>query len=263
MEDCQAIQRIHEDEEDAWAHIGSCRSWIGRRLERGFLIRVAQWDGQVVGHAEWIVDDGVEGRFLYLGMLHIHADFQRKGLGRAMLADGEHLAREAGCARLVTMPETENTSIVFYQKYGFLKGRSVWACELPTAPVANKPLPGTATEGVPEDAASAMPFAFGHAQVSSRHMWEVCNYPPGWDERETAALRLEDGRFVQISYFSPNTTGIALGWGALDDALIQAALSLGAAHGLNSLAFYFYEDQRHHFPSARPIDEIEIFKPLI
>jgi predicted N-acetyltransferase YhbS len=85
MEDCPAIVNVHRGEADWWADLSVCEPLMAHRLGRGFYNHVAYADEKIVGHGEWIIDDGFNGKFLYLGMLQIDPDFQRRGIGNVLV----------------------------------------------------------------------------------------------------------------------------------------------------------------------------------
>ena len=117
--DVPAIQRVHAGCDDPWADPATCAIWVNHRILPGFFIDVAEIKGEVVGHAEWNVSDEPQpfGRHLFLGLLEVRADHQRRGVGRAMVEHGLRRAGRAGYAAVRTVPE--KTATGFYQALGF------------------------------------------------------------------------------------------------------------------------------------------------
>lgn len=105
--DIEGICRIHRSCSDPWQDVEEGTSWVTHRLSRGFYIQVALLDGLVVGHGEWIVSDEPAGKYLYLGVLQVDADYQRQVIGRKMIEDGARYAAGQGCSSLVTIPEND------------------------------------------------------------------------------------------------------------------------------------------------------------
>lgn len=247
-DDIPAIRHIHRDCDDPWGNEEECRAWVEKRLERGFAVEVAEWDGRVAGHAEWVVSDEPDRKFLYLGMLQVDGEYQKQGIGRAMVESGILLARREGCSSLVTIPDEETGSERFYGKCGFTRRRRLYRCVLP-ATLQGEDAPAGETDGVPFGATHALPFVFGLAQASSRHMWEVCNRRPATDDRLAPSARLADGSYMQLSYFQGNDTALALCWSASHDRrfLVRNILSFGRRHGLSSIAFVFGEEESESF----------------
>jgi putative acetyltransferase len=84
----------------AWAH----------RLARRFTV-VAEIDDRVAGFAD-LEDDG------HLDHLYVHADHQRRGVGRALLAVIEARSRLGGLPSLFT--ESSITARPFFERLGFV-----------------------------------------------------------------------------------------------------------------------------------------------
>jgi len=260
--DFAGIQNIHRDCDDPWRDPDECAAWLGKRLERGFSIRAAALDGKIVGHAEWVVSDEPRGKFLYLGMLQIDADFQGRGIGRKMLDDGMGMARELGCAKLVTMPEADTTSNVFYQKCGFIEGRKIKSVTLPAGEYGYAQS-FAAAGSAPFSVVRERPFVFGAVQASSRHVWEVHNQKPATDDRSTAAMVSGGGDCMQLGWFPGSGTALAVYWGEPGARCVEDMLSFGKQLGLQNVLFVFFEEYAALFSKFDAVMEdsnLEIYK---
>jgi ribosomal protein S18 acetylase RimI-like enzyme len=106
-----------------WERCFLTRSWndpvkdIRRKLRvqaDRFLVGVL--DGQVVATA-MVGYDGHRGWIYYLAVAPEH---QRKGLGRAMMAEAERLLCEAGCPKLNLQIRSTNQGVIeFYRRLGY------------------------------------------------------------------------------------------------------------------------------------------------
>jgi GNAT superfamily N-acetyltransferase len=119
LRDVPAICAVHRGSDGPWVAPVECAIFANHRLLRPFHCCVAERGGQVVGHAEWIVDrePGVPAPRLYLGMLQVRGDCQRQGVGRRLIEYGAELAVRTGCDRLRTVPEER--TLGFYAGCGF------------------------------------------------------------------------------------------------------------------------------------------------
>jgi GNAT superfamily N-acetyltransferase len=264
MADLEGIRWIHRFCDDPWHDAAECKAWVGRRLERGFYIQVALVEGQIVGHGEWIVSDEPDKRMLYLGMLQVDDDYQRSGVGRAMIDDGVAYAKSHHCTEIVTIPESDQHTDLFYEKCGFVRKRVIKKCVIPTRP-------GHAggyalLPEIPFSVVSDLPFVFGLAQVSSRHMWEVCNRKPATDDRFTPAMVINGRTYVQLFFRSGNDSALVLCWSRLQltKSLIETILSFGFDCGLKSLSFCFFEGNEPLFAGSQiEMADIEMTRMVV
>jgi ribosomal protein S18 acetylase RimI-like enzyme len=249
LNDIKGIQNIHRDCDDPWHNETECKNWVEKRLDRGFYIQVAVLNGKVVGHGEWIVSDEPDKKFLYLGMLQIDSDYQRQGIGRAMLSDGQYYARQNGCSSIITIPDNDTGSVSFYSKCGFTQGRKIKQIKVPTMMYTGYDPYNKRIDFVPFSVTKELLFIFGLSQISSRHMWEICNEPPKGDDRATPAIKTAEGDFVQFSYYEPSDTGLVLCWSASNntDRLLINILGFGYECGLKYVTFIFFEQYEHFF----------------
>ncbi|MCL2299745.1 MAG: GNAT family N-acetyltransferase [Firmicutes bacterium] len=265
--DFAGIQRIHRSCDDPWREADECAAWLNKRLERGFYIRVAGIGEQVLGHGEWIVTDSPQGKFLYLGMLQVDAAFQRRGIGRAMLADGARYAREQGCGRVVTSPENDDdgASLAFYEKCGFVAGRKILSAALPTGSYGytKSYFP---REGAPFRVVREREYVFGVGQASARHMWEVYNEKPVTDDRNVKTLLADDGDCIQLGWFPGQDTALALCWSNTPNRnTVSDILAFGRSLGLQQVTFLFFEEYQpllDGFNAEISVSDLEIYKPI-
>ena len=265
--DFAGIQHIHRSCDDPWRETDECAAWLNKRLERGFYIQAAGIGDRVAGHGEWLVTDSPQGRFLYLGMLQVDAEFQRRGIGRAMLEDGLRYARAQGCDRLVTSPENDDdgASLAFYEKCGFLRGRRILSASLPTKDIGYSKQ-YSLCEGAPFDIIREREFIFGAGQASARHMWEVYNQKPDTDDRIVKTLLAGDGDCVQLGWFPGGDTALALCWSnAPDHNCVSDILTFGHRLGLRQMTFLFFEEYESllsGFGAEISESDLEIYKPI-
>jgi len=107
-----------------WERCGLTRPWndprkdIRRKLRaQPDLFLVGVTDGEVVA----TVMVGYEGHRGWIQYLGVDPKRQRKGLGRAIMAEAERLLREAGCPKINLQVRTSNTgAIEFYKRLGFM-----------------------------------------------------------------------------------------------------------------------------------------------
>lgn len=236
LDDVPAIVRVENGEVGPWGEPDSCRRWTARRLARGFYIRVAFLDGEPAGHAEWIESDEPAGKTFYLGLLQVKKSLQFRGVGRAIIADGEAEARRLHCASLSTMPETDTGSQVFYLKCGFQNARSF--AEL-AADARDMGAPVREIPGIPESVVCEKRFVAGLLQIASRHMYEVLFHRPEGSEREVRCAEAAGG-YVALERVPGDALWQAVVWGdfSAPDAL-RAALTFAARIGVPGIGFVF------------------------
>lgn len=244
------VQVYKPGDEVPWSKLDECRAWISKRLERGFYIRLAEIDGKIVGHAEWIISDEPDRKFLYLGILEINENYQRKGIGRAIIADGIEYAKENNCASVVTSPDTDTGAAVFYRKLGFKDGRKQYLLNLSAEKYKDYEFEKTYLDKVPFSAIKEKKFVFGKGgQFSARHMWEVHNEKPSTDDRLAPAVLLPDGTYIQIGYWEGDDGGFTMIWtnniNTNYSDIIKSALSFGYSLGLSELEFNYLEDEEN------------------
>lgn len=263
IDDWLGIRHVHRNCDDPWHNEDECQAWIAKRIERGFYIQVAECDGKIVGHGEWNVSDEPNVRMFYLNMLQVDTDYQCSGIGRAMIEDGMVHAKINNCSVMVTIPESDNNSYLFYEKCGFVKRRIIKKCDIPTK--ANSFRKYTRVSEVPFSIVSEMPYIFGLSQISSQFMWEICNRKPETDDRYTPAIVINDTTFVQLLYSHESDSSLVLCWSKLEkkENLIESILSFGDECGLKYLTFRFFEENEPFFRNYLVEDaDIEMIRDL-
>jgi GNAT superfamily N-acetyltransferase len=243
--DLKGMANVHRNCEDAWTEIKQCTAWITKRLDRGFYIQAAEADGKIVGHAEWIISDEPDRKFVYLGMMQIDEEYQRKGIGRLMIDDGIEYAKKNDCNLIVTSPDVADgaTADIFYRKCGFVDGRKSYSSYIRTEPYKEYQFEKTNIDKVPFATIKEQRFIFGLGQFSSRHMWEVYNEKPSTDKRISPIILLSDGTYIQIDC---TYGGYVLIWSNSEDYahIIKSALAFGYSLGLNQLDFVYFETDK-------------------
>jgi ribosomal protein S18 acetylase RimI-like enzyme len=111
---------------DLWLRCDLLRPWndphkdIRRKLAvqpEGFLVAVDEI-GAIVGTV-MVGYDGHRGWINYLG---VSPDHQRRGIGRALMAEAERLLRAKGCPKINLQVRSSNTAVLaFYRAIGFLQ----------------------------------------------------------------------------------------------------------------------------------------------
>ncbi|MCL1793956.1 MAG: GNAT family N-acetyltransferase [Oscillospiraceae bacterium] len=252
--DLKGIANIHRDCTDPWGNIEECTAWITKRLERGFYIQVAEFDGKIVGHGEWIVSDEPDRKFVYLGMLQIDKDYQRKGIGRIMIADGIEYAKKNNCELIVTIPDMDENADIFYRKCGFKDERKSHSLKMLTEPYKDYKFEYIDIDKIPFSAIKEKKYIFGKGQLCSRHMWEVYNEKPSTDDRFAPAILLPDGTYIQIDV---THGGYLMIWSNSTNCnyMIKSALSFGYSLGLPHLNFDYFEDEESFFAGFEVYDK--------
>ena len=233
--DLDGIVHIYKpDDEGPWRKPVECEAWISKRLERGFYIRLAEVGGKIVGHAEWIISDEPDRKFVYLGMLEINENYQRKGIGRAMIADGIEYAKKNNCPIIVTSPDTETGAEIFYRKCGFTDARKHYNLKMLTEKYKNYKFDKINIDKVPFLAIKEKKYIFGKGQFCSRHMWECYNEKPSTDDRLAPAILLPDGTYIQLGYWEGDDGGYIMIWSNSENYgdIIKSALSFGYSLGI-------------------------------
>ena len=220
--DIQGIRKVHATD-DHWGSDEKCFLTQKACLETGFFIQVALLDEKIVGHAEWIISDEPAHRFLYLGILQVHEDYQKKGIGTKMLESGAAYAKENNCTFIRTMPEITTGSAQFYEKNGFVKiedsNRTLTIKTQPSPEAKN----ATHIDQMPFDVVKTLPLVVGLYQHSSAHIWHVFN-----KYRATPSFKIGDA-YVNIDAPEPTdkSSEIACWSKQLTPALITEILATG------------------------------------
>jgi ribosomal protein S18 acetylase RimI-like enzyme len=123
--------RAFQDEDEpsvieVWHQCDLLRPWndphkdIRRKLAEqpeGFLVAVD--DASTVIGTVMVGYDGHRGWINYLG---VSPDHQRRGIGRALMAEAERLLRTKGCPKINLQVRTSNVAVIaFYKAIGFMQ----------------------------------------------------------------------------------------------------------------------------------------------
>ncbi|MBR8839816.1 MAG: GNAT family acetyltransferase [Stigonema ocellatum SAG 48.90 = DSM 106950] len=107
-----------------WEECGLIRPWNdpNKDIERKLSV---QPDLFLVGLVEQelvaTVMAGYEGHRGWINYLAVAPDYQRKGLGRAMMVQVERRLREAGCPKINLLVRSENNQVIeFYKHLGYI-----------------------------------------------------------------------------------------------------------------------------------------------
>jgi GNAT superfamily N-acetyltransferase len=252
LSDTVAICAVHQGYDGPWQDQGECAVYVNHRLIRPFIGRVAQRNGRLLGHAEWLTDKqpGESLPCLYLSMLQVHREHQGQGIGRALLDDGAELGLQRGCDRLRTVPDKE--AIGFYRRCGF---RPVAVARCYRLPTSVTPLPHGWRQRryVPQKVPGLLPMRIGWEQACSQHMWEICNRPAiiaGETWQHPCASRTDEQAWVQLR-FQDTTQALAIAWASpsIDlQELITASQHLAAHYGVQESLLTLSPSERHDPP---------------
>ena len=259
LADVPAICDIHRGSDGPWVDPVECAVYVNHRLLRPFHCRVLECRGQVVGHAEWIVnrEPNRAAPSLYLGMLHVRADSQRQGVGRHLIEDGLHVARQQGCDTLRTVPD--DAAVEFYERCGFAHTASARSYRLPVK--GGRPTGWRRARSVPARASRALHLRLGWVQACSSHMWEICNQPAvlateAWSHPCLVATGA--AAYVQIRY-RDDSQALPVAWANRDtplEALLAAAQALASARQIKSLLLAVGPEDKVQIADAEPAGEI-------
>lgn len=126
-----------------WMSVETCAVHLNRWLWAGHRVLVAQVEGEVVGEAEFVVNDepAPYGAALHLSLLIVHAAHQGCGIGRALVEAGGALARQEGYTVMTTQPE--RTAEPFYSRVGFEPWLRLkeWQATAQVVPIVGEPEP--------------------------------------------------------------------------------------------------------------------------
>jgi len=251
--DLNGIVHIHRKEEHVpWNNIKGCTELTTKRLECGFYITVTEIDGKIVAYAEWVISNEPDRKFLYLGYLQVDPDYQRKGIGRVIIADGVGYAKKNDCSQIVTNPEVKDGADIFYRKCGFKDGRKVFSLQSCTEPYKDYKFEKTILDKVPFSAIKERKFVFGKWEYASSHIWQVFNEPIG---RESHVILLHDGTYVQID--DGTDGGAVMIWANSENysEIIKSGLSFAYSIGYHHLDFAYFEDEERYLDGFEVYDK--------
>lgn len=164
-----------------WMSVEMASVHVVSLLQAGHLLLVAEIDGEIVGEAEYYFT-GEPGEFaaLHLSILYVHAAWQGRGVGTALLDAGEHFARDRHLA-LTTQPDDDARG--FYARHGFAPWHVLHELQLESARPRSIPglQPVTARSPSP---GPELALRIGRYQCGPQG-WEVL-WPalvlPGWSD---------------------------------------------------------------------------------
>jgi len=249
------VHVFRDDEVVPWHRPDECEAWLTRRTARGFYMIGAYQGDAMVGYSEWLESCERGKKVLTLGLMHVDCELRGRGIGGAMLADGEAYAKSIGAVALRTMPEDERAH-AFYRKYGFVDTDRIFFCQPPATPSTSLPPYRGAPDGIRQaskaevtlDVVNTHEFIFGLCSTSGRHMYEIANHPPEGHEwlAKTAGI---PGGYLQFRYHRDSNNATALYWSNEDvtRATIDAILAQGHIAGFGEITFYFREKHKGLF----------------
>ena len=243
------VKYIYQTEEFPGGSLKECALWTKKRIESGFYIQVAETDREIIGFAVWNISDEPDRKFIYLSMLQIDANYQRKGIGQRMIAYGIENAKKNNCIEVVTSPDVETGADIFYRKLGFKDGRKQYLGNIKTEKYKDYKFEKTILDKVPFSAVKERKFIFGKCgEFSSRYIWGKFNQnlskPSENTEKQTVVL-LADGTYIQIIHWDDDDNGVLIIWAntvSYED-IIKSALSFGYSIGLSQFEINYLEDE--------------------
>ncbi|MCL2406523.1 MAG: GNAT family N-acetyltransferase [Defluviitaleaceae bacterium] len=258
--DIQGIRETHGSD-DHWGSNEACLASTVTSLYNGFFIQVAELDGKIVGHTEWVITDDTAQRFLYLGMMQVHEDYQKMGIGRKLVDAGIAYAKDNNCAFIRTMPNLESGSIDFYRKNGFIQTKdSNSTLKIATTVISNN---NVCIDKVPSSVVKNLPLVSGLWQHSSAHMWKVFNARHEFDGRTVASYKIGNA-YVNIGAYMPAEAASVACWGELTQGLISEILAVGDNLGYKYLNFCVLNENVPCFAGFKyeMLDEHDVFMEL-
>jgi GNAT superfamily N-acetyltransferase len=243
--DIHGVREAHGSDEH-WGSDQACFMSGKTSLENGFFIQVAVCDEKIIGHAEWVISDEPDCRFLYLGLLQIHEEYQKRGVGTMLSESGAKFAKDNNCAFLRTMPAIESGSIYFYQKCGFTQTNntnSTMKIKTINNPVQN----AVRIDKIPFAAVKTLPFVIGLYQHASAHIWKVYNAQHEYDDRKVSSFAIGES-YINIGAFEPTERASVTCWSRqITAALINEILAVGGSLGYKYLSLCILNETIHYF----------------
>lgn len=181
-----------------WMSVEMATVHVDALLRAGQLPLVALCDGEIVGEAEYYrTHEPGDYAALHLSILYVHAAWQGRGIGRALLEAGIQRAHAWGLPALTTQPEDDARA--FYARQGFAPWRMMQELQLEagalTGPSTLRRI--TSASQTPD---RALALRIGRYQCGPQG-WEVL-WPtltlPGWSDLRRSVWRgeLESGSAV-------------------------------------------------------------------
>ena len=247
------VHIFRDDDVVPWHKFDTCLEWVARRVERGFYITAAYDGDTIVGYSEWIETYDYGKRLLYLGLMHVDCDIRSRGIGSAMLADGEKYAISIGASHLRTIPGDEY-SHNFYRRYGFVDMDTIHHISVPAS---SKEISYDETAPLTLHIVDTHNFIFGMTQSSGRHMYECANYQPESSGSLAKTMVMQDG-YLQFNYARGTKTAWVLYWSNTipTEQTVATIRALGREAGFEEIRFSFRARFNHLFDKCpRIIDQ--------
>ncbi|MBN1922147.1 MAG: GNAT family N-acetyltransferase [Anaerolineae bacterium] len=219
----------------AWMSVEMAAVHVASLLQAGQSVMVATWAGEVIGEAEvYFTHEPGLYAVLHLSILYVHATWQGRGVGQALLEAGVNLARERGLSALTTQPD--DAARGFYARHGFELWRMQHELQLETTTSQPAPalMPVTSSEHTP---GPEMALRIGRYQCGPQG-WEVL-WPslelPGWSDLRRSVWQgnLESGPAVLglCQQLTDPTQADAYVWVTPEASLAPALRALQALAG--------------------------------
>ena len=257
----EIVRVFRDDEVLPWHRTDSCKALVTKRAERGFYITLAYCGEKLLGYSEWIETHDRGRMLLYLGMMQVDCDFRGRGIGTAMLKNGEEYAKDIGASCLRTIPEDER-SHAFYRKYGFFDNDKIYYCACPVMADAKEEKRGEPV-AVTLNNANSRELIFGLCQSSGRHMYEVANHNPGGEFRVVSAHI--HGGYLQLRHKQGAKTALAIYWSneEVTADIVAAILRSGYSEGFDEIEFYFRSKYLHLFAAQKAsVESVEMEREI-
>ncbi len=218
-----------------WMSVEMAAVHVAALLHSGQCVMVATWDGEVIGEAEYYFTDEPEPyAVLHLSILYVHAAWQGRGVGQALLDAGMQLARERGLPALTTQPDDDARG--FYERHGFGLWRVQHELQLETT-TSQPVLTLTPVSSQVQSPGPGMALRIGRYQCGPQG-WEVL-WPalelPGWSDLRRCVWQgdLESGPAILglCQQLTDPTQADAYVWMAPEASLVPALRALQALAG--------------------------------
>ncbi len=211
-----------------WMDADLCAAHLRRLEEHGLPAIVADLDGDIIGEAEYYLEQEPEplGVTLHLSILYVRADWQGRGVGRLLVEAGVALAQELGARALTTQPEEDARVQAFYTRNGFVPWYHAQEMQLDARPA---PLPACVPLAQ-EDFPRGLILTMGRYQ-SPTQAWDTL-WPaftlPGWSDLRRGVWRVGEAVLAlrEQAFDAAQADGYA--WLPAGAPLLPALLTLRA-----------------------------------
>jgi GNAT superfamily N-acetyltransferase len=128
----ELYRHLNEEDPDISGEKGTLELWDRIVTDPGQKIFVVEEDGKLVASCTLIlVPNLTRGGKPYALIENVvtHADYRKRGFGRAVLEKAAAAAREAGCYKVMLMTGRKDDGVMtFYEKAGFDRGMKTAFC---------------------------------------------------------------------------------------------------------------------------------------